>query len=198
MNAYADLRAAELLIHGQDAVLRPAVERDAVASFDRLVAEHYGRTARLVDRLTGWSGHRDDLVQEVFVAAWRAWPRFREESRAETWLTRIAINTCRTYGRRQWLRAEVWRRLTELVRPSEQRTPDASLISQEASETVRRAIATLGQRDREALVLRYLEEQTIEEIATALGLTRGALEVRLSRARARLKALLEKQGDGQR
>lgn len=198
MNAYADLRAAELVICSRDAVLRPAVERDAVASFDRLVAEHYGRTARLVDRLTGWSGHRDDLVQEVFVAAWRAWPSFREESRAETWLTRIAINTCRTHGRRQWLRSEVWQRLTEWARTPEQPAPDASLLAQEASETVRRSIVSLGQRDREVLVLRYLEEQSIEDIAAALGLTRGALEVRLSRARARLKALLEKQGDGQR
>lgn len=198
MNAYADLRAAELVICSRDVVLRPAVERDAVASFDRLVAEHYGRTARLVDRLTGWSGHRDDLVQEVFVAAWRAWPSFREESRAETWLTRIAINTCRTHGRRQWLRREVWRRLTEIVQPSEHRGPDTSLVSQESSETVRRAISSLGQRDREVLVLRYLEEQSIEEIAAAMGLTRGALEVRLSRARTRLKTLLEKEGEGKR
>lgn len=196
MSAYADLRAAELVIHAQDAVLRPAIERNVVASFDRLVAEQYGRMARLVDRLSGWSGDREDLVQEVFVAAWRAWPSFRAESSAETWLTRIAINTCRRHRRRQWLREAVWRRLTEMVRVWDHRAPDEFLVGQEASETVRRAIAALAQRDREALVLRYLEEQSIEAIAAALGLTRGAVEVRLSRARGRLKTLLEAQGTG--
>jgi RNA polymerase sigma factor (sigma-70 family) len=190
MNVYVDLRAAESAIHVQDSVIRPAAERDAAASFDRLAAEHYGRIARLVDRLSGWRGDRDDLVQEVFVAAWRAWPSFREESRAETWLTRIAINTCRTQRRRQWLRTEVWRRLTEIVHAWDHREPHENLASEESSEGVRRAIASLAQRDREVLVLRYLEEQSIEDIATSLDLTRGAVEVRLSRARLRLKSKL--------
>jgi RNA polymerase sigma factor (sigma-70 family) len=124
------------------------------------------------------------------VAAWRAWPSFREESRAETWLTRIAINTCRTHRRRQWLRAELWRRLTEIVRVWDHREPHENLLSGESNDAVRRAIASLAQRDREILVLRYMEEQSIDDIATSLDLTRGAVEVRLSRARARLKLQL--------
>lgn len=194
MNAHAELRAAGLAIGAQDVESCPAAKRDLAASFDRLVLEEYGRTARLVARLTGWSGDQDDLVQEVFVAAWRAWPQFRAESQAETWLTRIAINTCRTHRRRKWLRSEVWQRLTELVRPWDQSAPDEALVGDESSAVLRKAIVSLGQRDREVLVLRYLEEQPIEQIAASLGLSRGAVEVRLNRARKRLKALLVAQG----
>src|SRR5438132_57609 len=67
-------------------------ERDALA---QLVDLHHQRIARLVQRLSGWSGENDDLVQEVFVAALRGARRFDGRSSVETWLTRIAINACR-------------------------------------------------------------------------------------------------------
>jgi RNA polymerase sigma-70 factor (ECF subfamily) len=194
MNAPADLRAVELAILSQDAVRPREVERDLAASFDRLVAEHYGLVARLVRRLTGWQGDADDLVQEVFVSAWRAWPTFRQDSKAETWLTRIAINQCRSHRRRQWLRADVWRRLGEITHFWEQRAPDAGLVQTEEGARLRAALAQMSQGDREVLVLRYLEELPVDEMATMLKLTRGAVEVRLSRARTKLKARLQAMG----
>jgi RNA polymerase sigma factor (sigma-70 family) len=193
MNAPADLRAVELAILSQDAVRPREEERDLAASFDRLVAEHYGLVARLVRRLTGWRAEADDLVQEVFVSAWKAWPTFRQDSKAETWLTRIAINHCRSYHRRQWLRKEIWQRLGELVHFWEQRSPDAGLVQGEESERLRAGIAAMSQRDREVLVLHYLEERPVDEIAAMLEASRGAVEVRLSRARQKLKAQMQGQ-----
>lgn len=194
MNAPADLRAVELVILSQDAVSPREVERDLAASFDRLVAERYRDVARLVRRLTGWQADADDLVQEVFVSAWRAWPSFRQDSKAETWLTRIAINHCRSHRRRQWLRAGIWRKLGQVTQFWEQGEPDANLARQEESQRLQAAVAAMSQSDREVIVLRYMEEQSVEEIAATLEITRGAVEVRLSRARQKLKARLQALG----
>lgn len=194
MNASADFRAVELAILSQDAVRPREEERDLAASFDRLAAEHYALVTRLVRRLTGWRADADDLVQEVFVSAWKAWPSFRQDSKAETWLTRIAINRCRSHRRRQWLRAEIWRKLGQLAQFWEPGSAEAHLARQEASAQLRSAVAAMPQADREILVLRYLEERTVDEIAATLELTRGAVEVRLSRARQKLKARMQALG----
>lgn len=203
MNAYANLRAAERVIGSQGAATSTGVDRGAgeqagardAAAFDRLLAEQYPRIARLVERLSGWSGDRDDLTQEVFVAAWQAWARFRAESRPETWLVRIAINKCRTHRRRQWLRRAMWNQLTAIARLWEPQTQHVGLEQDENNKQVREAIQRLPQRDREALVLRYLEDLAIDDIAASLEITRGAVEVRLSRARARLKMLFGAAGE---
>src|SRR5688500_15340642 len=85
---------------------RAADRRDA-ASFDRLVVEEPAYVARLVGRLVGWRSDVDDVVQDVFVSALGGWARFRGDCSARTWLTRIALNKCRSYGRRRWVR-ERW------------------------------------------------------------------------------------------
>lgn len=191
MNVPAKLRVVEFAILSQDAIRAPAAERDAVASFDRLAAEQYGRIARLVDRLCGWRGDREDLVQEVFVSAWQAWPKFRQESQAETWLTRIAINHCRSHQRRRWLRDAIWERLSRFVRDADDEEPHEPLARREDDAEIRHSLDQLPQRDREVLVLRYLEDLAVDDIAETLALKRGAVEVRLTRARARLKQIME-------
>jgi RNA polymerase sigma-70 factor (ECF subfamily) len=127
----------------------------------------------------------------VFVSAWQAWPRFRQESQAETWLTRITINHCRSQQRRRWLRDEIWERLARFVRVVDAQQPHEPLARRENDALVRHGLDQLPQRDREVLVLRYLEDLTVDDIAKTLELKRGAVEVRLTRARARLKQVLE-------
>jgi RNA polymerase sigma-70 factor (ECF subfamily) len=166
---------------------RAAVCRDA-ASFDHLVAREHAYIARLVGRLIGWRRDADDLVQDVFVAALGGWAKFRGDCTERTWLTRIAINKCRSYGRRRWIRERVTALWQEQSVPVEPRSSERD--RQETAEQIRHAIMQLRQRDREVIVLHYLEQFSPSDIATSLNLTRNAVEVRLTRARKRLKQLL--------
>jgi RNA polymerase sigma factor (sigma-70 family) len=167
---------------------RAAESRDA-ASFDRLVVEEHAYVARLVGRLTGWRSDVDDLVQDVFVSALGGWSKFRGECSARTWLTRIALNKCRSHGRRRWLRERLF------ATWQERRVTSVSECTQianenETAEHVRRAVAQLGPRDREVIVLHYLEQLSPADMAATLNISQNAVEVRLTRARKRLKEIL--------
>ena len=151
--------------------------------FDNLVREHGQRITRLCYRLLGWRTEVEDVVQEAFVAALRGLPNFRGESSPATWLTRIAVNACRAHLRKRWLRL---RFLAEGEEPPDVPGTDEareSLMSAERFEQVRAAVRRLPAKYREVVVLRYLEEMSIEQTAESLDLKRGAVEVRLNRAR---------------
>ena len=87
------------------------------AAFDGLVCTHQERITRLVHRLLGWSSDVDDVVQDVFVDVLRNLPRFDGRSNVLTWITRIAINRCRSHQRRQWLRLKFFRPVGGRVSP---------------------------------------------------------------------------------
>src|SRR5438105_2545103 len=92
-------------VTGESAQKMPAAREDpAPVTFERLVELHQARVARLAQRLLGWPADVEDVVQEVFVAAWRSFRQFRGESRPETWLMRITINQCRRQNRRTMMR----------------------------------------------------------------------------------------------
>jgi len=160
-----------------------------------LVAAHQQRIARLVQRLLGWPADVDDVVQDVFIDAIRNLKRFDGRSSLATWLVRIAINRCRSHQRKRWLRWGFMRRMNadaaEIATCGPGDSPTDAVTSRETVERVHKAIRQLNSRDREIIVLRYLEEVPVEEIAQSLGLSRGAVDVRLSRARTRLEQILK-------
>lgn len=158
------------------------------SAFDGIVARNQERVTRLVYRLSGWSEDVEDLVQDVFVRVLQNLHRFRGESRFSTWLTAIAVNRCRSWRRRRRLRSRkllhLWSR-SKGVNPAPRRNE-----TYEMHEQVREAVQRLPARYREPVVLRYFEDLPIQEVARVLNLSPGAVEVRLSRARRRLKELL--------
>lgn len=166
------------------------------SAFDELVAEFSPRIARLAHRLLGWQsgvGERadiDDVVQEVFVAALKRQRYFRGDASLWTWLSAIAFNQCRSRLRRR----RSWRRWMSFQREAKDR-PTSSLIRDETSQRVREAVSQLKQDDRQVIVLFYLEEQSVRQIAEMLGRTYNAIEVRLHRARHRLAGLLKEFAD---
>jgi RNA polymerase sigma-70 factor (ECF subfamily) len=164
------------------------------AAFDQLVTVHQDRIARLVHRLLGWPSDVDDVVQDVFVDALISLHRFDGRSSVLTWLTRLTINRCRTHQRKQWIRLSFLRsKRASMGAAGDASAPDTSdsAIAQETIHQVHSAIRQLNQKDREIVVLRYLEELPIEEIAKTLRLSRQATDVRLSRSRKRLERILK-------
>jgi RNA polymerase sigma-70 factor, ECF subfamily len=171
-----------------------AVAGDATV-LGELIAAHQQRIAGLVQRLLGWPADVDDVLQDVFIDAIRNLKHFDGRSSLATWLVRIAINRCRSHQRKRWFRLGFMRRMNaaaaEVPAPGSGDSPTDATTTREAVEQVHEAIRQLNARDREIIVLRYLEEVPIEEIAQTLGLSRGAADVRLSRARGRLESILK-------
>jgi RNA polymerase sigma-70 factor (ECF subfamily) len=178
------------VLAGEDdvALMSKVAARDQTA-FERLVTRHAEAMARLTRRLMGYSADAEDVVQEVFARVWERAKDFRSGARVTTWMTAIALNACRSWQRRAWVRRLATLRLR---RESEVHAPPAlvDLARRERDEQVRAAIRGLRAVDREVIVLHYLQEHDVPEVAELLRISRGAVEVRLHRARRRLRELL--------
>jgi RNA polymerase sigma-70 factor (ECF subfamily) len=156
-----------------------------LASFAGVVERYSADVAQLANRMLGWPGDVDDVVQEVFLAAYLNLKGFRGQCLVRTWLFTITINKCRSHQRRQRLH------LKALFRMAEQPLVQAGVgQDDEVLQKVRLALDRLPSRYREPVVLWYLQELQAEQICTVLGINRNTLHVRLTRARQRLRDLL--------
>jgi RNA polymerase sigma-70 factor, ECF subfamily len=142
----------------------------------------------LARRMLGDREEAADAVQEIFLRAWRALPRFRLGARFGTWLYTIALN---------WLRSRLRSRRTRRaidarILPAEGAPdPAAVALAAEAERLAAAALQRLPPRYREPFVLRHTQELPLREIGEILGLPEGTVKVRLYRARLMLAAALE-------
>ncbi len=169
------------------ALARRAAAGD-IAAFEALVDRHYPGCLRYALRMLGERADAEEVVQETFVRAYRALPRYQERDRFTGWLYRILTNRCRSRG------ARAQRRLRRLIDyraglddPVERpRTPRPDL-----SNRVTRALLRLPADQREAFLLKYVEELSYDEMADITGAGVSALKMRVKRARDRLQELLK-------
>ncbi len=128
----------------------------------------------------------EDVTQRVFIEAWRGWSGFEERSSAFTWLYRILVRTCARHRRRHgWL---AWR--LGPLEPAEAAAsladpapgPDERHARSEARAGVRALLRTMSPKLRAVLVLRYVEDYTVPEIARTLGIPEGTVKSRLNYA----------------
>jgi RNA polymerase sigma-70 factor (ECF subfamily) len=143
---------------------------------------------RTLTAVLGDAAAAEDCVQEAFVRAWRAWPRWRPEAPVEAWLYRIALNVAFSHRRRSRLR-----QMTErLLRPGLGRA-DVRI----RASPLREALARLPPREATAVMLRHYHGYSRAETAAMLGLTERAVSLRLERARNfLLRELGESWGEG--
>lgn len=122
----------------------------------------------------------EDAVQDTFLKAYCSYGQFRGRCALKTWLTRIAINVCKSYLR------SPWRRLSPVAELREE-----AYAEQFRDDTVLRTVTGLSTKYREVILLYYYQEFSCREIAQILHLTESAVTARLSRARAQLKLQLK-------
>lgn len=172
----------------ESAGLADRVAQGDAEAFDSLVAIYQPRVTRLAHRLLGWSGDVDDIVQDVFLAVLRHARGYRRDASLWTWLTTITLNTCRSHQRHR----ELLQKLKAVFVPGKtSAAADSAALGDEVAREVRSAVAALPPRDREVIVLFYLEHRTVAEIGRLIGVSNNAIEVRLHRARAKLRELLK-------
>jgi RNA polymerase sigma-70 factor (ECF subfamily) len=160
------------------------------SAFDRIVEQHSAEIAALANRLLGWPGEVDDVVQEVFLAAFLALKRFRGDCRLRTWLFTITVNKCRSFRfrRRRFPRGATGRDAETTA--ARDRGGDEAAMDEETFARVRRAVQALPAKYREVVVLKYLQGLDTAEVCRLLGVTANTMEVRLNRARSRLRERL--------
>ena len=124
----------------------------------------------------------EDAVQETFLRAYRSFDKFEGRSSEKTWLTAIAINVCRTMLRSQWQRKNAGEDALDQLKMQDPDLPDP---------TVARAVMRLPKDQRVAVILFYVQEMKIREIAQALEVPQSTVSSRLNRARKKLRAELK-------
>ncbi|MEC8556287.1 MAG: sigma-70 family RNA polymerase sigma factor [Planctomycetota bacterium] len=163
------------------------------ATFDPLDAlpdhEDWLRTS-LLARL----GNRDEVeevMQEVAVAAANQSAKEEPVDRVGPWLYRVAMRQMMLFRRKAGRRRKLINNVVEAKQPTEEdtrgRSPLEFLISTERQEEVRQAMRKMTERDRQLLMLKYVEGLSYGQIATRVGVTASAVQSRLHRARALLR-----------
>jgi RNA polymerase sigma-70 factor (ECF subfamily) len=175
-----------------DSLLERA-RRGDLAAFNGLVEEHQAIVYNVCMRMLGTPAAAEDAAQEAFLSAWRNLATLRGDQ-FRAWLLRIAANACRDELRRRSRRPA-----TSLEDAFEDGMPDpadpdplpeASLLNAELRGGIQAALLELPEDQRLTVVLCDLQGLEYDEIARATGANIGTVKSRLSRGRARLRALL--------
>ena len=168
-------------------------------AFSILVEEQAGRLYSLGMRFCGNRHEAEDMVQETFLQAYRAWDKFEGRSKASTWLYSIASRVCQRFHRKRVGEPDHMESLEELlpfgtvsmgVVPEED-GPLSEQIRAEGVASIEAAIAGLPIDFRMPLVLKEIVGFSLAEIAEVLDMKEATVKTRLHRARLRIRKALE-------
>jgi RNA polymerase sigma-70 factor (ECF subfamily) len=148
--------------------------------FDAFVAAHYEGVRRALSLALSDPGRAEDLAQEGFAQAWRRWGTVAEMERPVAWVYVVALNK----GRRALGRE---RRLPTMAAPAMPRDLAGGVTT---SVALRSALESLAPRQRAAVVLRYLADLTVAEVARAMGCADGTVKSTLHAALNHLRVEL--------
>jgi RNA polymerase sigma-70 factor (ECF subfamily) len=171
---------------------------ETAQTLESLVREHYAYIRRLAltildDGSAEASAEADDAAQETFITAHRALAGFRGRASLKTWLTAVAVNACRARLRKRKLRRALQSTLQGLHLAQRLASPEETAVQNEAHRHLWQAVDSLDEKHRLPVILRYVHELTVPEIAESLGTNEGTIHSRLHYAR---KALLDRLGPG--
>lgn len=186
-----------------DAALVASSQQGDLSAFEALVARHQKRMLNIAFRIVGEYDDACEVVQDVFVSAYRNIKSFRQESKFSTWLTAITVNLSRTRLKKLKIRhARVPVSLDAPVRtddgevmpdpPSTEPSVLDRLEKQDVTRKVQDCIKALDPDFREVLVLRDMQDLSYDEIGTMLKVAAGTVKSRLFRARESVKDCLKK------
>lgn len=184
-----------------DVRLMLRVRDDDAEAFEELMTRYQNRLVSLLAHLTGRRDMAEDLAQDVFLRVYRARKRYEPGSKFSTWLftiaNNVASNALRTLSRRKEVHVtagpgDTGANALELSAPDSSSLMPTRLVEKaELREQIQLAVQTLGERQRMAVLLAKFEQLSYTEIGEVMGMTPQAIKSLLSRARSKLRDVLE-------
>ena len=168
------------------------------AAFEALISPYMDATYRLCLRMMGNEQDAADMAQEALVRAWRSLSTYKAQSRFSTWLYRITHNVCLDELRKRKTRqTESLQALREtgFDPPDTAAPPDAAVESKDTHSRILRAMDSLNEEHRAAILLRDVHGLTYDEIASVLDVNLNTAKSRIARARANLRSILSKDAE---
>lgn len=159
-----------------------AAKRGDRKALAQIFFAHQGRIASQLRRLTGNPAASDDLLQEVFLAAFAALHHFRGDAKLSTWLHSIACNKVRNWWRAQNHHRHYEAEWNDHAQGSSFTTPEDICMLDEHRERFYEALAQLPEPFREAFTARLIEGMSLHEAAQALGIPTSTVSYRTRRA----------------
>ena len=159
------------------------LQRQKDRAFEVLLQRYQAKVFRLVFSILGNSSRAEEVTQDVFLKIWQALSGHDGRAALSTWIYTIARNTSISH-----LRAEFYRKtlsLEEAPEPFAKAEPVLGWIE------IERLLMTLPDEQRDVIVLFYLQERSIEEVAAMLDLPQGTVKSHLHRARKAMATKLE-------
>jgi RNA polymerase sigma-70 factor (ECF subfamily) len=169
-----------------DSELVAGVVRGDLDSFASLVNRYRDTYTRYAVRMLGDRGDAEDVLQSAWMRAWRNIANCREPKRFGAWMYQIVVNECRTHRARRAHQDRRFADSEELDRISARPDGDALL-----RDEIERALESLPPDQREAFILKHVEQMEYEEMAEVTGAGVSALKMRVKRATGRLRDILE-------
>jgi RNA polymerase sigma-70 factor (sigma-E family) len=163
------------------------LEWDADRAVTAIYSEHYRSLVRLAAFLVRDNATAEEVVQDSFVAMHGAWRRLRDTDKALSYLRQSVVNRSRSVLRHR----VVVDKNTPKPPPDMPSAEHGAIIQLERSAVVT-ALRALPERQREALVLRYYGDMSEAQIASVMGISRGAVKSHTARAMSALRTVLER------
>jgi RNA polymerase sigma-70 factor (ECF subfamily) len=183
-------------VRGADLELAGRIRAGDGPAFEELYQQHATRLYNLAYRMAGSTQDADDLLQDIFLLAYRKLASFRGESSLGTWLYRLAMNHCLDVLRSR--QARMGHQTDSLdeegAAPAVSPGPALGAVSRIDLE---RAIARLPRACRAAFLLHDVEGFGHNEVATLLGISEGTSKSQVHKARLRIRAYLTQAGDAE-
>src|SRR2546423_1704704 len=189
MRRHDAMTAAPVMMHEFEdllASIRAARSGDSRA-FEMIMIASERRIASLAWHILGDAEEVKEALQETFVRVFRYLHRYDEQRDFFGWLYRIAVNVCRDLDSRR----RRWRLFLPIEHAADARAPEVDFVMKDDVARMMRAIDTLPQKERFAIILRDIEELSTEDVASILGSSPATVRVQISSARAKIRKLME-------
>jgi RNA polymerase sigma-70 factor (ECF subfamily) len=169
-----------------------AVQSGDSQAFEQIMIATERRVAHLSWRILGDAEEVKDAMQETFLRVYRHLGSFDERRDFMGWLFRIAVNVCRDRLARSRKRTRVFTDLDEGEAVATSEDVHASVAAKQELEQLTRAVDTLPEKERLALILRDVEQLSTDEVAQILGSRPATVRVQIHSARTKLRKLMER------
>ncbi len=171
-----------------DSEIIAAVLSGNESAFGALVRRYQNSYIRYASRMLNSQDDAEDVLQSAFIRAYRNLRSCRDQERFGAWLQKIVVNECRTFGSRRGRREARFDR-RPAVMDSLRTSNDGERT--EMAEEIGVALSHLTDEQREAFLLRYVEDLSYEDMAEVTGAGVSALKMRVKRACESMRAILE-------